>query len=133
MRTSHTTVVRQVDIEEAVASAEVQFQKGEWNEDLLLMVSHALHGEAEGRRRKIIAYSLKLLEMLETKAKPEEISDAEWDIKKRNMVGHGELDGGLVIQYTGKVRRGGQALACRRCRTSATPTCSPEPITTSDT
>ena len=39
MRTSQTTVVRQVDIEEAVASAEAQFQKGEWDEDLLLMVT----------------------------------------------------------------------------------------------
>ena len=39
MRTSQTAVVRQVDIEEAVASAEAQFQKGEWNEDLLLMVT----------------------------------------------------------------------------------------------
>jgi hypothetical protein len=86
MRTSHTTVVRQVDIEEAVASAEAQFQKGEYNEDLLLMVAtHYMQKRKENS--KIIAYSQKLLELLETRAKPEEISDSEWDRKKRNMIG----------------------------------------------
>ena len=81
MRTSHTTVVRQVDIEEAVASAEVQFQKGEFNEDLLLMVAtHYMQKRKENA--KIIAYSQKLLEIIETKTKPEEISEADWDDQK---------------------------------------------------
>jgi len=84
MRTSHTTVVRQVDIEEAVNSAESQFQKEEWNEDLLLMVTtHYMEKRKETAR--IILYSQKLLDILETKAKPEDISDADWDQKKKNM------------------------------------------------
>lgn len=95
MRTSQTTVVRQVDIEEAVASAEVQFQKGEYNEDLLLMVAtHYMQKRKENA--KIIAYSLKLLELLETKGKPEEISDVEWDRKKRNMLGTANWMVGLL-------------------------------------
>ena len=63
MRTSHNPVVRQVDIEEAVLSAEAQFQKGEWNEDLLLMVTtHYLQKQKE--TAKIISYSEKLLQIL---------------------------------------------------------------------
>ena len=86
MRTAHTTVVRQVDIEEAVAAAENQFSKGEYNEDLLHMVATHL---MQKRRdpEKVINYSLKLLEMLATARKPEEMSDAEWQKKTTNMIG----------------------------------------------
>ena len=96
MRTSHTTVVRQVDIEEAVASAEAQFEKGEWDEDLLLMVAtHYMQKRKENA--KIISYSQKLLQIIETKAKPEEISDADWDSKKRNMIGTANWMAGLLF------------------------------------
>ena len=97
MRTSHTTVVRQVDIEEAVLAAEAQFQKGEWNEDLLLMVA-THYMEKRKETEKIIAYSQKLLEILETKAKPDDISDsADWDTKKRNMIGSANWMAGLLF------------------------------------
>lgn len=96
MRTSQTTVVRQVDIEEAVASAEAQFQKGEWNEDLLLMVAtHYMQKRKEDA--KIIAYSQKLLELLEIKGRPAELSDAEWDVRKRNMLGTANWMLGLLF------------------------------------
>jgi hypothetical protein len=101
MRTSHTTVVRQVDIVEAVASAEVQFEKGEWNEDLLLMAA-THYMEQRKEEAKVIAYSLKLLELLETKAKPEEISDVEWDVKKRHMLGTANWMAGLLFSTQGK-------------------------------
>ena len=96
MRSTHATVVRQVDIEEAVASAESQFQNSEWNEDLLLMVAtHYMQKRRENN--KVIRYSQKLLEILETKAKPEDISDAEWDSKKRNMIGTANWMAGLLL------------------------------------
>lgn len=96
MRTSHTTVVRQVDIVEAVASAEAQFEKGEWSEDLLLMVAtHYMQQRKE--EAKVIAYSQKLLELLATRAKPEEISDSDWDTKKRNMIGMANWMAGLLL------------------------------------
>ena len=86
MRTAHTTVIRQVDIEEAVAAAESQFSKGEYNEDLLHMVATHL---MQKRRSpdKVIEYSLKLVEMLRTASKPEDLSDVQWEAKKRNMLG----------------------------------------------
>jgi tetratricopeptide (TPR) repeat protein len=95
MRTAHTTVVRQVDIEEAVAAAESQFSKGEYNEDLLHMVATHL---MQKRRdpEKVISYSLKLLDMLSTASKPEEITDAEWQHKKINMIGTSNWMVGLL-------------------------------------
>ncbi len=95
MRTAHTTVVRQVDIEEAVAAAEAQFSKGEYNEDLLHMVATHL---MQKRRdpEKVISYSLKLLDMLSTASKPEEITDAEWQNKKINMAGTSNWMVGLL-------------------------------------
>jgi tetratricopeptide (TPR) repeat protein len=95
MRTAHTTVVRQVDIEEAVAAAENQFSKGEFNEDLLHMVATHL---MQKRRdpEKVINYSLKLLDMLATTSKPEEMSDVEWEQKKVNMTGTSHWMVGLL-------------------------------------
>ena len=84
MRSSPTTVIRQVDIEEAVAAAEVSFRKGEYNEDLLMMVSN-YYMQKRRETEKILSYSGKLLEMLATKAKPEDMSEADWDRKKRTM------------------------------------------------
>jgi hypothetical protein len=95
MRTAHTTVVRQVDIEEAVAAAENQFSKGEYNVDLLHMVATHL---MQKRRdpEKVINYSLKLLDMLAAGSKPEEVSDAEWQQKQVNMIGTSHWMVGLL-------------------------------------
>jgi hypothetical protein len=101
MRTAHTTVVRQVDIEEAVAAAEQQFSKGEYNEDLLLMAATHL---MQKRRDpdKVIVYSLKLIEMLSTTSKPSEISDAEWELKKQSMLGNSHWMIGLLSSTQNK-------------------------------
>lgn len=95
MRTAHTTVVRQVDVEEAVAAAEAQFKKGEYDEDALLMVATHLMQKRRDPER-VIAYSVKLIEVLATKAKPEEVSDVEWDRKKRNMLGTSHWMAGVL-------------------------------------
>jgi hypothetical protein len=95
MRTAHTTVVRQVDIEEAVIAAEAQFQRGEYSEDLLLMV--ATHYMQQRREtEKIIDYSLKIIEILGSKPKPEEISADQWELKKRSMLGTSYWMSGLL-------------------------------------
>jgi tetratricopeptide (TPR) repeat protein len=110
MRTANTTVVRQVDIEEAVVAAEAQFQKEEYNEDLLLMVAtHYMQKRRE--TEKIINYSLKIIEILGSKAKPEEISDAEWDNKKRGMLGTSYWMSGLLYSTQNRF-----ALADRQLR-----------------
>jgi len=86
LRTSQTQVVRQVDIEEAVAAAEASFKKGEYNIDSLMMVANHLMT----RRRdpeKVISYSNKLIEMLNAGARSPEMSEPDWDRKKHQMLG----------------------------------------------
>lgn len=95
LRTSQTQVVRQVDIEEAVASAERQFKRGEFNEDLLLMV--AAHYMSKRRDpEKAIHYSNKVIQILNGKAKPEGTSDAEWETKRKQMLGTAYWMSGLL-------------------------------------
>ena len=53
--------------------------------------------EKRKEEAKVVAYCLKLLELLETKAKPEDISDAEWDVKKSHMVGTANWMAGLLF------------------------------------
>ena len=113
MRTSHTAVVRQVDIVEAVASAEIQFERVSGTRTCYSW-SPRITWRSARKRRKSSAYSLKLLELLETKAKPEDISDAEWDVKKRHMLGTANWMAGLLFSTQEKFARRGQALASRR-------------------
>ena len=114
-----------------MASAEVQFEKGEWDEDLLLMAA-THYMEKRKEKAKVIAYSLKLLELMEAKAKPEEISDAEWDSKKRHMIGTANWMAGLLFSTQESSRP--RTCTCEPpCPISATQTCLPGPITTSDT
>lgn len=86
LRTSQTQVVRQVDIEEAVAAAEASFKKDEYNVDSLMMVANHLMSKRRDPD-KVIAYSNKAVEMLSVEAKPAEMSDAGWDAKKSEMIG----------------------------------------------
>lgn len=95
MRTAHTAAVRQVDIEEAVAAAEQQFAKGEFHEDTLLMVAtHFMNKRRDGD--KVIQYSQKIIELLETKPKPADLTEAEWARKKENMLGTANWMAGIL-------------------------------------
>jgi tetratricopeptide (TPR) repeat protein len=95
LRTSQTTVVRQVDIEEAVIAAEQQFKAGQYDADLLLMV--ATHYMSKRREsEKVIAYSNKVIELVNQKGKPAEMSDADWDRKRKQMLGTSYWMSGLL-------------------------------------
>jgi len=95
LRTSQTQVVRQVDIEEAVAAAEASFRKGEYNVDSLMMVANHLMAKRRDPD-KVITYSNKAVELLDVAAKPAEISDVEWDAKKTQMLGAANWMMGLL-------------------------------------
>jgi tetratricopeptide (TPR) repeat protein len=86
MRTAQTYVVRQVDIEEAVKAAEIAFSKGEYNIDSLAMVASHLMAKRRSPE-KVIAYSSKLVQMLNTNPQPAGMSDADWNVKKHSMMG----------------------------------------------
>ena len=95
MRTAHTTAVRQVDVEEAVAAAEQQFTKGEFDEDALFMVATHLMNKRRDSD-KVVLYSQKITEILASKAKPEGMSDADWQAKKANMLGTANWMAGVL-------------------------------------
>lgn len=95
LRTSQTQVVRQVDVEEAVKAAEAGFQRGEYNEDLLLMAATHYMGKRTNPDR-VINYSNKLVDVLGTKPKPADMTAEEWERKKRNMLGTANWMMGLL-------------------------------------
>ena len=95
LRTSQTQVVRQVDIEEAVAAAELSFKRGEYNIDSLVMVANHLMAKRRDPD-KVIAYSNKTVEMLSVATKSSEMSDADWDAKKSQMIGAASWMMGLL-------------------------------------
>jgi len=109
LRTSQTQVVRQVDIEEAAAAAEAAFAKGQYNVDSLMMVANHLMSKRRDPE-KVIAYSNRALEMLNVAAKPEELSDADWDAKKHQMRGAANWMVGLLYSTQEKFAMADKAL-----------------------
>ena len=109
LRTSQTTVVRQVDVEEAVAAAEAGFAKGEYNDDLLLMVATHYMSKRTNPDR-VITYSNKLVELLNTKPKPAGMDDGEWNRKKANMMGTANWMMGLLYSTQERFAQADHAL-----------------------
>jgi tetratricopeptide (TPR) repeat protein len=95
MRTSQAVVVRQVDAEEAVRSAEASFEKGEYNIDQLFMVSaHYMRRGTDPE--KVVAYGTKLLEMMPDAAKPDGMSDPDWEARRTDILGQTNWMVGLI-------------------------------------
>ena len=88
-------MVRQVDIEEAVKAAEVSFAKGEYDIDALLMVANHLMAKRRSPE-KVIAYSNKLVQMLNANPAQAGMSEADWEIKKHSMLGAANWMMGLL-------------------------------------
>jgi tetratricopeptide (TPR) repeat protein len=69
----------------AVALGERAYSRNQFNEDLLLaMADHYMNQKSPD---KAILYATKVVEVLEPKAKPEGVSDADWEKKKTTMMG----------------------------------------------
>jgi hypothetical protein len=109
LRTAQTQVIRQVDIEEAVLAAEADFRKGQYNEDQLLMVANHLMGKRRDPE-KVIQYSQKVVEILTSKPKPAEISDSEWEKKRRYMLGTSNWMMGLLLSTQERFHQADRAL-----------------------
>src|SRR6185295_12052781 len=109
LRTSQTAVVRQVDIEEAVAAAEAAFKKGEYNIDSLMMAANHLMAKRRDPD-KVIAYTNKLVEMLNAGAKPADVNEADWDRKRRQMLGTANWMMGLLYSTQERFGQADRAL-----------------------
>jgi tetratricopeptide (TPR) repeat protein len=76
------------DSQKAVAVAEQILSTDQSNEDMLLTVAYS--DLQQGKEPdKVIAYSTKLIEVMNTKTKPEGVSDADWENRKKTITGMG--------------------------------------------
>jgi tetratricopeptide (TPR) repeat protein len=71
--------------DKAGAAAEKEAQRDASNEDVLLVAAdYNTHGKDQD---KSLTYSTKLAELMQSKPKPEEVSDADWQKKKATLLG----------------------------------------------
>ncbi len=86
LRTSQQAqAVRQVDIEEAVASTEAAYQKGQFNADALLTAATHLMSKRRDPD-KVIAYSNKVVELVGSETKPADMSDSDWEKRRAYLL-----------------------------------------------
>src|SRR5574341_164952 len=79
----------------AVAIAEKVLAKDQSNEDMLLVVANHNLGQ-KTEPDKVLAYSGKMIELMNTKPKPEGVADADWEKKKTTIVGLGHWMSGMI-------------------------------------
>ncbi|MCU1276323.1 MAG: hypothetical protein JWO48_3754 [Bryobacterales bacterium] len=78
------------DNEKATALAEKILATDQTNEDMLLVVAD--NSLQKGKDpEKVIAYSNKLIEVMNSKQKPEGASDADWEARKKTITGVGHF------------------------------------------
>jgi len=93
----------------AVAMAEQRIAKGQGNELMLATVGDFyLHQNREPQ--KVLDYSSKLLELVNTKPKPDGVSDADWQKNKDYFLGWGQWMTGVVYCTQGKLAEANKVL-----------------------
>ncbi|HYI92123.1 MAG TPA: hypothetical protein VEX68_01135 [Bryobacteraceae bacterium] len=92
----------------AVAFGERAYQRGQYSEDmLLLMADQAIQGKEPV---KVIQYSEKAIEVMGTRPKPEGVSDADWERKKNVTNGLAYWMAGTTLSGQGKWAQADKAL-----------------------
>jgi tetratricopeptide (TPR) repeat protein len=74
--------------DKAIAVAEKVLEKDQTNEDMLLSVADSYFNK-KANPDKVIEYSLKLAELMNSKPRPEGVGDADWDKRKKLLTGLG--------------------------------------------
>jgi tetratricopeptide (TPR) repeat protein len=74
------------DNDKAVAVGEKILATDQSNEDMLLVVADS-HLQKGTEPDKVVAYSTKLIDVMNTKSKPEGMSDADWENRKKTISG----------------------------------------------
>lgn len=84
---AYFTALRQAkQLDKAVAVAEKVLQTDQTNEDMLLFAAD-YYMQKNQNPDKVLAYSARIIEVLPKKAKPEGVSDADWQNKKNLTLG----------------------------------------------
>lgn len=96
MRSPQLGIARQVDLEEAVRAAEASFEKGEYTIDTLYMAA-TYYMQKRTEPAKITSYGVRLLDMMETAAKPAEMADADWEKRRIEVLGQTNWMVGIIF------------------------------------
>jgi len=80
----------------ALAAAEKMLETDQSKEDLLVFVANQ-YVEKKRDPDKVIAYSAKIVELMNTKPKPEGVSDDDWAKKKKTMSGLAHYMSGTTL------------------------------------
>jgi len=75
------------DAKRALSTAEKILEKDATNEDVLLYAAEA-HLQRNSDSGKVVSYSNAILELMQTKPKPQGVSDADWQRQKAQLSGH---------------------------------------------
>src|SRR6185503_10907988 len=84
------------DNDKALAFGEKRLETDQSSEDMLAFVADQ-YVQKKLNPDKVIAYSAKLVEVMETKPKPQGISDEDWAKKKTTMLGLGHFMSGSTL------------------------------------
>lgn len=84
--------------DKAGTAAEQELQRDPSNEDVLVFAADYSRDKKDNA--KTLTYSSKLIEVMQSKPKPEDISDADWQKKKQTMLGVGYWMQG--VSYNGQ-------------------------------
>ncbi|MGD0772482.1 MAG: tetratricopeptide repeat protein [Candidatus Solibacter sp.] len=94
-------LVQSGDTPAAVAVAEKRIAQGQGNE-LMLATAGDFYLRQNREPQKVLDYSSKLLELVNTKPKPEGVSDADWQKSKDYFLASGQWMTGVVYCSQGK-------------------------------
>lgn len=89
------------DNAKAVAVAEKVLATDQSNEDMLLVVADS-YMQKNREPDKVLAYSAKMVELINAKPKPEGVADADWEKRKQLISGLGHLMSGKTYYNQGK-------------------------------
>ena len=113
--------------DKAVALAEKTLATDQTNEDMLLVVAdHYLQQKKEPE--KVHAYSAKIVEIMNTKVKPETTSDADWAARKNLVTGLAHFMNGKLYSAENKQAQADQELRKALPLVESNPALKPETL-----
>jgi tetratricopeptide (TPR) repeat protein len=94
--------------DKAIASAENAIQNGHSNEDLLILVAGSYIEKKSPE--KVLEYASQVVQNLESKPKPENIGDADWEKKKNALLGGAHFMMGVTYSGQNKLAEADKSL-----------------------
>jgi hypothetical protein len=103
-----STYVQMKDLDKAVAIADKAIAANANNEEMLLVAADYYFNKKQAD--KAVPYATKVVEVLNSKQKPEGVADADWQKRKDTMIGHAHWIVGVSHGIAGRYLQSDQAL-----------------------